>query len=101
MSSEAFRWLRGLDLNQRPLGYEGVLARDSRQRPTISAKENQSFYAFGFGSGWLGLGAVSRELPGSITYSGVCFRLATRRSVRTFDNSSRFKVGILVQSPFV
>ena len=35
LSSEGFRWLRGLDLNQRPLGYEGKSSHhDNQDEPT-------------------------------------------------------------------
>jgi len=47
---------RGLDLNQRPLGYEGVFAHDPHQRPATSPKESQRFHAIRFGPGWLGWG---------------------------------------------
>jgi hypothetical protein len=32
-------WLRGLDLNQRPLGYERNIGRDALQHDTTSSKE--------------------------------------------------------------
>ena len=33
-------WLRGLDLNQRPLGYECVLGSDSKQPTPANSKKN-------------------------------------------------------------
>ena len=66
LSSGAFKWLRGLDLNQRPLGYEGVFVHDPHQRPATSAKESQRFHAIRFGPGWFGWGAVSGEFPGRV-----------------------------------
>jgi hypothetical protein len=56
--------LRGLDLNQRPLGYEPFSNRDWNQRATNNASEISASYVVAFGTLWLSLGATSWVIPG-------------------------------------
>jgi hypothetical protein len=59
-----FSWLRGLDLNQRPLGYEPFSNQDWSQRPTNNASQISASYVVAFGPLWLSLGATSWVIPG-------------------------------------
>jgi hypothetical protein len=38
LANPLLSWLRGLDLNQRPLGYERNIGHDAAQRDTTSSK---------------------------------------------------------------
>jgi hypothetical protein len=51
-------WLQRLDLNQRPLGYEGKFARNTEQRQPIKPKKTLSNPTNAVGSLWATLAAI-------------------------------------------
>src|SRR5262245_8740025 len=55
-----FDWLRGLDLNQRPLGYEGAGGVHSVRHPT----ERAGIYAPPFRLVWSAVGRSTRKMHG-------------------------------------
>jgi SAM-dependent methyltransferase len=57
-------WLRGLDLNQRPLGYEPFSNQDRCPRATNNASSISGSDVSGFGALWLSLEATSWVIPG-------------------------------------
>jgi hypothetical protein len=56
--------LRGLDLNQRPLGYELFSNQRQSQRATKKGSEISASHGFAFGPLWLSLGTTSWVIPG-------------------------------------
>jgi len=59
-----FSRLRGLDLNQRPLGYEPFSNQHESQRTTKKASEISASRAVALGLFGLSLGATSWVIPG-------------------------------------
>ena len=62
--SGALSWLRGLDLNQRSLGYEPFPNQGWSQGATNNASQIRASHVVGFGALWLSLGATSWVIPG-------------------------------------
>ena len=58
--SGAFGWLLGLDLNQRPLGYEPIATHHGLQRATTPAKRKHEVSAIDLGSGCRALEVLLR-----------------------------------------
>src|SRR5260370_37641136 len=76
-----FSWLRGLDLNQRPLGYEGVGTVHRRRHRTKGAGS----YAPRFRLVWSAVGRSTRKMHGKFVRSprrlhGKAVRLQSPRS---------------------
>src|SRR6266850_2384000 len=57
-------WLRGLDLNQRPLGYEPFSIETTAKAPQTTPRKITASYLVAFGRLWLSLGATSWVIPG-------------------------------------
>ena len=67
------QWLRGLDLNQRPLGYEGDEGRDRSQGGARLRRRSAELQAIEVGAAWGALVPVRGENAGGWAHAFRCF----------------------------